>query len=133
MLSDKVHLLIKSLNAGHVGFCVIRKFYFLSVADAFGSPVELSHIYWASDLACYGVETGLPSLDRLACALWCKCKVHDRCLFHFVDYAESDIASSFSVNRNTSHLAENPSERSPEQFTLDHAVWLASYGSIIKV
>ena len=73
MLSDKVHFLIKSLNACHIGFCIIRKSYFLSAADALCTPVEISHIYRTSYLACDSVETCLPSLHWLTCAFRCEC------------------------------------------------------------
>ena len=109
MLSDKVHLLIKSLNACHVGFCVIRKFYFLSAADALSTPVEVSHIYRTSYLACDSVETCLPSLYRLTCAFRCKSEVYYRCLLHLTDYTEGNVASSLSVDRDTAELAEKPS------------------------
>ena len=87
MLSDKVHLLIKSLNACHVGLCIIRKFYFLSTTDALCAPIEISHIYRTSYLACDCVEACLPSLYWLACSFWSKCKMHNRRALHFVDYA----------------------------------------------
>ena len=109
MLSDKVHFLIKSLNACHVGFCIIRKFYFLSAAYSFCAPVEVSHIDGTSDLACDGMETCLPSLHRLACSFRCKSKVYDRCILHLVDYADGHVASPLSVNRYATELAQKPS------------------------
>ena len=127
MLSDKVHVLIEGLNACHVSFWVIRKFYFLSTADALCSPIEISHVYRASYLAGDCVETCLPSLDRLAGSFRSKRKMNDRSALHFVDHAKCNIAATLSVNRNTSKLAEEPSERSPEHFSLDHAVWLSAY------
>ena len=106
MLSDKVHFLIKSLNACHIGFCIICKFYFLSAADALCAPVEISHIYRTSNLACDSVEACLPSLDWLACAFRCKSKVYNRSSLHLIDYAESYVATSFSVYRDAAELAE---------------------------
>ena len=131
MLSDKVHFLIESLNACHIGFCVIRKFYFLSAADALCTPVEVSHIHRTSYLACDSMETCLPSLHWLASAFRCECKVDDRRLLHLVDYAECNVAASLSVYRNTSELAEKPSEWTPEKLALDHAVRLSSDRYII--
>ena len=122
MLSDKVHFLIKSLNASHVGLRVIRKFYFLSTAYALCTPVEVSHIYRTSYLARDSMETCLPSLHWLASAFRCECKVYDRRLLHLVDYAECNVAASLSVYRNTSEFAEKPSEWTPEKLALDHAV-----------
>ena len=133
MLSDKVHFLIKSLNACHVGFCVIRKFYFLSAAYSFCAPVEVSHVDRTSNLACDGVETSLPSLYRLACSFRCESKVYDRSLLHLIDNAEGYVAASLSVNRYATELAEKPSEWAPENLSLDHAVRFSSYRHIIKV
>ena len=127
MLSDKVHVLIEGLNACHIGFCIICKFYFLSAADALCTPVKISHVYRTSYLTGDCVETCLPSLDRLAGSFRSKRKMNDRSALHFVDYAKCNIAATFSVDRNSSHLAEKPSEWSPEQFSLYHAVWLAAY------
>ena len=127
MLSDQVHFLIKSLNACHIGLCVIRKFYLLSAADAFCTPVEISHVYGTSDLTCYGMESCLPSLYRLACAFRCKCQVYHRRLFHFMDDAESNVAASLPVYRYAAKLAEQPSERTPEKFTFYHAVRFSSH------
>ena len=126
MLTDKVHFLIKSLNACHIGFCIICKFYFLSAADALCAPVKVSHIHRASYLACDSVESCLPSLYWLACAFWCQSKVYNGSFLHFVDYAEGNVATSFSVYRYTAQFAEKPSEWAPEKLTLDHAVWLAA-------
>ena len=133
MLSDKVHFLIKSLNASHVGLRVIRKFYFLSTAYALCTPVEVSHIYRTSYLARDSMETCLPSLCRLAGAFRSKSKVNDRCSLHFIDNAEGYAAASLSVYRYASKLAEKPSERAPEKLALDHAVRLAAYRHIIEV
>ena len=127
MLSDKVHFLIKSLNACHIGFCIICKFYFLSAADALCAPVEISHIYRTSYLACDSVEACLPSLDWLACAFRCKSKVYNRSSLHLIDYAEGYVAASLSVDRNTAEFAQKPSEWSPEKLTFNHAVRLATY------
>ena len=127
MLSDKVHFLIESLNACHIGFCVIRQFYFLSTAYPLCTPIEISHIDWTSYLACNSMETCLPSLHWLACSLRCKSKVYDRSILHLVDYAECNVAASLSIYRNAAELAEKPAEWSPEKLTLDHAVWLAAY------
>ena len=126
MLTDKVHFLIKSLNACHIGFCIICKFYFLSAADALCAPVKVSHIHRASYLACDSVESCLPSLYWLACAFWCKSKVYNRSSFHFINYAEGYVAASLSVDRYAAEFTEKPSERSPEKFALDHAVWFTT-------
>ena len=127
MLSDKVHFLVKSLNASHIGLCVIRKFYLLSAADALCAPVKISHVYRTSYLTGDCVETCLPSLYRLASSFRSKSEMYDRSALHFVDYAKCNIAATFSVYRNSSHLAEKPSEWSPEHFSLYHAVRLAAY------
>ena len=127
MLSDKVHVLIEGLNACHVSFWVIRKFYFLSTADALCSPIEITHVYRASYLAGDCVETCLPSLDWLACAFRCKSKVYNRSSLHLIDYAEGYVAASLSVDRNSSEFAEKPSERSPEKFSLNHTVRLSAH------
>ena len=127
MLSDKVHLLIKSLNACHVGFCVIRKFYFLSTADAFCAPVEISHIYRTSYLTCDGMETCFPSLDWLACSFRCERQMYYWSIFHLIDHAKGHIAASLSVNRYAAELAKKPSEWTPEKFAFDHAVWLSAH------
>ena len=127
MSSHKVHLFIKSLDACHVGLRIIRKFYFLSTAYAFCSPVEVSHIYRTSNLAGDCMESCLPSLCRLAGSFGCKSQVNDRGSFHFIDDTECYCATSFPVYRYASKLAEKPSERSPEKFTLYHAIRLASY------
>ena len=126
MLSDKMHFLIKSLNACHVGFSVIREFYFLSTAYTLGPPVKISHIYRASNLTGYGMETCLPSFYRLACAFRCKGEVYDRSSFHLIDHAESYIASSLSVNWYASKFAEKPAERTPEKFAFIICQWEAS-------
>jgi hypothetical protein len=79
------------------------------------------------------METCLPSLDRLAGSFRSKCKMNDRSALHFVDYAKCNIAAALSVYRNTSKLAKEPAKRSPEHFSLDHAVRLATYRYIIEV
>ena len=133
MLSDEVHFLVESLDACHVGLCIIGKLDLLTAAHSLGSPVEIAHIDGTSDFACYSMETGLPTLHGLACAFRCKCKMYDLLCLHLLDYAESHIASSLSVNRDSSHLAEKPSERTDEQLSLYHAVWLSAYRHVIKV
>ena len=131
MFSGKMHFFIKRLDTCHISLCIIRKFNFMTTADAFCSPVEISHIYRTSYLTRNCVEAGLPTFYRLACSLWCKCKVYNRSPLHLIDYAESYVASSFAVNRNASKLAQKPSERSPEKFSLDHAVRLSTNRCII--
>ena len=81
MLPDKVHVLIKGLNACHVGLCVIRKFNFMSSAYTLGAPVEISHIHGTSYLTGNCVEACLPALYRLACAFRSERQMHDRSLF----------------------------------------------------
>ena len=133
MFCDKVHFLIKCLYPCHVSSCVIGKFHLLSSADALGAPVEVAHVYRAANLSCDGVESCLPTFYRLACAFWSQCQMDDLLCLHLLDYAECDIAASLSVHRDASHLAEQPSERAPEQFAFDHAVRLSAYRYIIKV
>ena len=133
MFSDKMHLLIEGLDALHVGSCIVSQLDLLAAADALCTPVEVSHVYWASDLAGDCVESCLPSLYRLACSLRCKCKVHYLAGLHFPDDAEDNVAASLSVNRDTSELTEKPSERTPEELSLYHAVRLATYGNVIKI
>ena len=133
MFCDKVHFLIKFLYSGHVRSCIFGEFHLLSSADALGSPVEITHVYRASYLSCDGVESCLPALYRLACAFRSKGQMDGLLCLHLLDYAERGIAASLSVHRDASHLAEQPTERAPEQFSLDHAVRLSAYRYIIKV
>ena len=133
MLSDKVHFLIQSLYACHVGFSIVCKFHFMSTADPLGSPVEIAHIYRTSYLSCDSVESCLPTLYRFARAFRGKSEMYDRCPFHLVYHAESHVTSSLSVYRDSSHLAKQPSERAPEKFSLYHAVRLSAYRYIVKV
>ena len=127
MFSDKVHLLIKSLDAYHVSLCIICQFDLVTSADAFGPPVEISHVYRTSHLACDSVETCLPSFYRFACTLRSKSEMYDIFALHLLDYAESHIAASFSVHRYTSHLSQKPSKRPYKEFSLHHAVRLTAY------
>ena len=85
MLSDKVHFLVQSLYACHVGFSIVGKFYFMSAADTLGAPVEVAHVYRTSYLPGDSVEACLPALYWLACAFRGKCEMHDRSPFHFVN------------------------------------------------
>ena len=127
MLSDKVHFLIQSLYTFHISSGVIRQLHLLATADTLGSPVEIAHIDRAADLACNSMKTGFPTLYRLARAFRCKSKMHDFLRFHFLYHTQYDVASLLSIDRDTSKFAKQPSERSPEQFTLDHTVWLSTY------
>ena len=127
MLSDKVHVLIKSLNACHVGLWIIRKFYFLSTTNTLCAPVKVSHIYRTSHLTGNCVEACLPSLHWLTSAFWCEGKMYDRGSLHFIDDAERYVASSLSVYRDASELTKKPSKWTPEEFALDHAVWLTAH------
>ena len=105
MLSDKVHFLIQSLYACHIGFCIIRQFHLLATADTLGSPVEIAHIYRTSDFSGYSMEACLPSLYRLAGAFRREGKMHDFLCLHLFDDAEGNIASFLPVNRNASELS----------------------------
>ena len=127
MLADKVHLLIKSLNACHICLSIICELYLMAAAHALCTPVEISHVYRTADLTGDSVETGLPTLYRLACSLWCKCKVNDLLCLHLSDYAECYTAASLSVDRNTTHLTEKPAERTYEKIALHHAVRFSSH------
>ena len=131
MLSYEMHLLVKSLNTCHVSLRIVSEFYLLTAADVLCSPVEISHIYRTSDFACYCVETCLPTLYRLACSLWSKCQMCCRESFHLLDYAESDVAASLSVHRNSTKLSQKPSERTDKHFTFYHAVRLTAHRRII--
>lgn len=127
MFSDKVHLLVEGLYALHVCSCIVGKFYLLAAADALCAPVEVTHVYRAANFAGDCVESGLPSFYRLACSLRSEREVYDLACLHLLDYAEDYVAASLSVNRDTSELAEKPSERAPEKLTFHHAVRLAAY------
>ena len=127
MISYEVHFLVHSLDTLHISSCVIGKLYLVATADAFCSPVEISHIYRTSDLACDSVETCLPALYRLACSFRCEGEVNHLLCLHLPDHAENYIAASLSVDRNSSELAEKPSERSPEKFSLDHTIRLSAH------
>ena len=127
MLADKVHLLIQCLYALHVCSGIVSQLDLVAAADTLCAPIEIAHVYRTSYFAGDCVETGLPSSDRLACSFRCKCKVDDLACLHLLDDAEDNIAASLSVYRDSSKLAEKPSERSPEQLTLHHAVRLAAY------
>jgi hypothetical protein len=72
------------------------------------------------------MESCLPSLHWLACAFRCESEVYHRSSLHFIDYTDSYIAASLSVDRYAAEFAEEPSERTPEKLTLDHAIWLAA-------
>ena len=133
MFSYELHILVKSLDACHIGLCVICEFHLVSSADALGAPIKVTHIYRASNLAGDCMEAGLPSLHSFAGALWSKCKMYDIFALHLLDYAQCYVAASLSVHRDASELSEKPSERSPEHLSLDHAVWLSAYRCIIKV
>ena len=127
MLADKVHFLIHGLYALHVCSCIVGQLNLLATADALCTPVEVTHVYRASYLACNCVEACLPSSYRLACSFWCKRKMNHLAGFHLLDDAEDDVAASLSVNRYAAHLAEKPSERSPEEFSFHHAVRLSAH------
>ena len=133
MLADEVHFLVHCLDAYYVCSCVVCQLNLMAAADTLCAPVEITHVYRTSHLACDSMETCLPSLDRLTCTFRCECKVNDLLRLHLLDDAESDVATSFSVYRDSSHLAEKPSERAPEKLSLDHAVRLSADRCIIKV
>ena len=133
MLAYKVHFLVDFLDAGHVCLCIICEFYLLSAADTLCAPVEITEIYRTAEFACYCMEACLPSFYRLAGSFRCKGKVRDFLALHFLDDAEYDIAAALSVNRNSSKFAEQPSERTPEHLSFDHAVRLTTYRHVIKV
>ena len=101
MFSGEMHIFIKSLDTYNVSLCIVCELYFVSATDALGSPVEISHIYRASDSLGYGVEACLPSLYGLACAFRCKSEVDYRSPLHLIDDAESDVAASLTVYRNS--------------------------------
>ena len=109
MLSDKVHVLIKSLNAYHVCLCVIRKFYLVSAADALRAPVEISHVYRTTYLACDSVESCFPTLYRLTGSFWCKGEMDCLLCLHLLDDAQDDVTAFLPVDRNAAKLAEEPS------------------------
>ena len=105
MFADQLHIFIESLNSSHIRLCVFCKLNLLAAADTLCTPIEISHIYRASYLACDGMESCLPSFCRLACSLRCKCEMDYILALHLLDDTESDVAASFSVNWNTSKLA----------------------------
>jgi hypothetical protein len=73
------------------------------------------------------VESGLPTLHRLAGSLWCKSKVYYLLGLHLSDDAEDNVAALLAVYRNAADLAEDPSERTPEELGFDHAVDVSAY------
>ena len=109
MLPDKVHLFIESLDTCHVGFCIIGKFDLLAAAYALRAPVEISHVYRTSYLACYCVESCLPAFYGFSCSLRCKSEVYDFLSLHFLDDAQNDVTAFLPVDRNAAKLAEEPS------------------------
>ena len=127
MLSDEMHLFVQGLDSGHVRLCVIGKLDLMSAADTLCSPVEVAHIYRASYLTCNCMEAGLPSLDRFSRTFRCEGQMYDLAAFHLFDDAEGYIASPLSVYRYTAKFSEEPSERTPEKFSLDHAVRLSAH------
>ena len=127
MLSDKVHIFIQLLYALHIGSCIVSQLDLVAAADTLCAPIEIAHVYRTSYFAGDCVETGLPSFYRLACSLRSEREVYDLACLHLLDYAEDYVAASLPVNRDTSELAEKPSERAPEKLTFHHAVRLAAY------
>lgn len=126
MFAHKMHLLVQCLYALHVSSCVVGKFDFLTSAHPLRTPVEIAHIDRAANFAGDGVKASLPPLDRLAGTFWSQCKMYDVLFLHLSDDAENDVASFFTVYRNTTEFSEKPSQRSPEKFSFDHAVRLAA-------
>ena len=133
MLSYKVHLLVESLDACHIGLCIVCKLDLLAAAYTFCSPVEISHIDRTSHFTGDCMEAGLPTLYRLACSFRSEGEVHDFLSLHFLDHAQSNVTSSLSVNWNSTELPEKPAKRADKQFSLDHAVWLTTYRFIIEI
>ena len=73
-------------------------------------------------------NVGVSDLPKKKCGLGFGVdKVNHVLALHLLDHAQGNVAASFAVNRNTTHLAEKPSERTPEEFALHHAVRLAAY------
>lgn len=126
MFSCKVHIFVNLLNAGHVSSCIVSELESLSSADMLGAPVKVSEIYRTSYLLCNGMETCLPSLHRLACSFGSDCKMNDIARFHLPYYAENQCGSIFPVNRKSTELTEQPSERAPEELLFYHAIGSAS-------
>ena len=126
MFAHKMHLLVQGLYALHICSCVVGKFDFLTSAHPFRTPVEIAHIYGTTYFAGDGVEACLPPLDRFAGTFWSQCKMYDVLFLHLSDDAKDDVASFFTVYRNTTEFSEKPSQRSPEKFSFDHAVRLAA-------
>ena len=127
MLAREMHLFIKSLYTCHVSPCIVGEFYLMSAADTFCLPIEISHIDRTSDLSCYRVETGFPSFYRFSCAFRCKCEMHNLLSLHLLDDAQRHSAALLPVYRNSAKLSEKPSERTPEQFSRDLAIWISAY------
>ena len=127
MFSYELHVLVKSLDACHIGLCVICEFHLVSSADALGAPIKVTHIYRASNLAGDCMEAGLPSLDWFSGTFRCEGQMNDLAAFHLPDDTQGYIASPLSVYRYTAKFSEEPSERTPEKFSLDHAVRLSAH------
>ena len=127
MFAHKMHLLVQGLYALHICSCVVGKFDFLTSAHPLRTPVEIAHIDRAANFAGDGVEASLPPLDRLAGSFRSQCKMYDVLFLHLSDDAENDVATSFPINRNPSQFSEQPSQRTPEKFTFDHAIRFSAY------
>ena len=109
MLSGKMHLFVESLDACHVCFSIVGKFYLLATTYTFCSPVEITHIYRTSYFTCYCVESCLPAFYGFSCSLRCKSEVYDFLSLHFLDDAQNDVTAFLPVDRNAAKLAEEPS------------------------
>ena len=133
MFAHKVHFLVDRLDACHICLCIVSEFDLLSASHAFCAPVEITEINRTSDFSCDCVEACLPTFYWFAGSFRCKGEVYHVLALHLLDDAEYDVAATFSVDRDASKLAEQPSERTPEKFALYHAVRLAAHRCIIKV
>lgn len=88
MFSHEMHLFIHFLYALHVGASIIGKFDFSSPTYMLGSPIKVSHVYWATDFASYGVETSLPTFDGFTCAFGSNGQVACLGFLHLMDGAK---------------------------------------------
>ena len=115
MLPGQVHPLVDFLDSVHVRPGIVGKLDFLPAADMFCPPVEIPQIYWHPGLLGNCVESGLPSLHRLACAFGSDGQVEPVCIVHLMDDTEHEARRILPVHRESAEFSEQPSERSHEE------------------
>ena len=117
VLSLHVFFFVESLDPVGIRSRIIREFHLFTDADAFGLPVEISHVNRTADFLRDHVIACLPLLYGVACAFRCDCEMEGVDLFHFIDEAEKHCACAGPVHRDASHLAEEGSHRPMSSWT----------------